>query len=154
MGLSQAQSDGVEISREDELEVEAIYYSKRFSKIDGYGLDFSDHRIINSYLDEVMQLIDVETIQKRKFTIALDLGNGAQATVAPFLAERLGCKIVTLNGTIDGTFPARGPEPTMDNLQNLSSIVRGTKADLGVAYDADGDRSMFCDEKGVVTPWR
>ena len=151
-GIKPSAADGIEISREDELKVEAIYYSKRFSKIDGYGLDFSDYRIINSYLDRVMQLIDVETIRKRKFTIALDLGNGVQATVAPFLAERLGCKIVTLNGTIDGKFPARGPEPTMDNLQKLSSIVKGSKSDLGVAYDGDGDRSIFCDEKGVVHP--
>lgn len=152
IGIKPIAADGVEISREDELDVEAIYYSKRFSKINGYGVDFSDDRIINSYLDQVMCLINVEKIRKRKFTIALDLGNGVQATVAPLLAKKLGCKIVTLNGTIDGTFPARGPEPTMDNLQNLSGIVRGTKTDLGVAYDGDGDRSVFCDEKGVVHP--
>ena len=151
-GIKPSAADGIEISREDELKVETIYYSKAFSKIDGHGLDFSDHRIISSYLDKVMQLIDVETIRERRFTIALDLGNGVQATVAPFLAERLGCKIVTLNGTIDGKFPARGPEPTMDNLQKLSSIVQGTKSDLGVAYDGDGDRSIFCDERGIVLP--
>lgn len=151
-GIKPIAADGVEISREDELDVEAIYYSKRFSKIDGYGLDFPDPLVINSYLNDVTQLIDVESIRKRRFTIALDAGNGVQATVAPLLAERLGCKIVALNSTIDGTFPARGPEPTLDNLQVLSSIVRGTKADLGVAYDGDGDRSIFCDEKGVVQP--
>lgn len=151
-GIKPIAADGVEISREDELDVEAIYYSKRFSKIDGYGLDFPDPLVINSYLNDVTQLIDIETIRKRRFTIALDAGNGVQATVAPLLAERLGCKIVALNSTIDGAFPARGSEPTLDNLQVLSSIVRGTKADLGVAYDGDGDRSIFCDEKGVVQP--
>jgi len=151
-GIKPIAADGVEISREDELDVEAIYYSKRFSKIDGYGLDFPDPLVINSYLNDVTQLIDIETIRKRRFTIALDAGNGVQATVAPLLAERLGCKIIALNSTIDGTFPSRGSEPTLDNLQVLSSIVRGTKADLGVAYDGDGDRSIFCDEKGVVQP--
>lgn len=151
-GIKPIAADGVEISREDELDVEAIYYSKRFSKIDGYGLDFPDPLVINSYLNDVTQLIDIESIRKRRFTIALDAGNGVQATVAPLLAERLGCKIVALNSTIDGAFPARGSEPTLDNLQVLSSIVRGTKADLGVAYDGDGDRSIFCDEKGVVQP--
>jgi phosphomannomutase/phosphoglucomutase len=151
-GIKPIAADGVEISREDELGVEAIYYSKRFSKIDGYGLDFPDPLVINSYLNEVTKLIDIQTIRKRRFTIALDAGNGVQATVAPLLAKRLGCKIVALNSTIDGTFPARGSEPTLDNLQVLSSIVRGTKADLGVAYDGDGDRSIFCDEKGVVHP--
>jgi phosphomannomutase/phosphoglucomutase len=151
-GIKPIAADGVEISREDELEVEAIYYSKRFSKIDGYGLDFPDPLVISSYLNDVTQLIDIEKIRKRRFTIALDAGNGVQTTVAPLLAERLGCKIVALNSTIDGAFPARGSEPTLDNLQVLSSIVRGAKADLGVAYDGDGDRSIFCDEKGVVQP--
>jgi len=151
-GIKPSAADGVEISREDELEVELIFDSKRFSKIDGYGTDFPDHTVINSYLDEVVKLIDIQTIRERSFTIALDIGNGVQAKVAPLLAEKLGCKIVALNSNIDGTFPARGSEPTPNNLQILSSVVRGAKADLGVAYDGDGDRSIFCDENGVVHP--
>ncbi|MDP9288584.1 MAG: phosphoglucosamine mutase, partial [Thermoproteota archaeon] len=55
-GIKPIAADGVEISREDELDVEAIYYSKRFSKIDGYGLDFPDPLVINSYLNDVTQL--------------------------------------------------------------------------------------------------
>jgi len=151
-GIKPSAADGVEISRQDELEVELIFDSKRFSKIDGYGTDFPDHTVINSYLDEVVKLIDIQTIRERSFTIALDIGNGVQAKVAPLLAEKLGCKIVALNSNIDGTFPARGSEPTPNNLQILSSVVRGAKADLGVAYDGDGDRSIFCDENGVVHP--
>ena len=66
------------------------------------------------------------------------------------LVEALGCKLMTLNSVLDGDFPGRGPEPTPDTLKDLSFAVKSVGADLGVAYDGDGDRSMFCDEDGRV----
>lgn len=152
-GIKVIAADGVEISRADELEVETNYYSKRLSRIDGNALDFQDHhRLIDSYLNQVQQLVETEKIRQRRFTIVLDAGNGVQAIVAPLLTERIGCRTITVNSNIDGRFPARGPEPTDDKLKTLSSIVRDTKADIGVAYDGDGDRSIFCDEKGQIQP--
>jgi phosphomannomutase / phosphoglucomutase len=151
-GIKPSAADGVEISREDESTVESIYFSKQFSKIDGTCSEFHDDRIISSYIDNVIELVDIEKIQRRRFVIAIDPGNGVQTTVAPILAKRLGCRVVTANSTIDGTFPARGSEPLLNNLNTLSCIVKGTKADIGVAYDGDGDRSIFCDEKGVIHP--
>jgi phosphomannomutase/phosphoglucomutase len=89
-------------------------------------------------------------IADRKFTLVMDLGNGAQSVAAPYLVEALGCKLITLNSVVDGTFPGRGPEPTPDTLGDLSMTVKSVGADLGVAFDGDGDRSMFCDEDGRV----
>jgi phosphomannomutase/phosphoglucomutase len=149
-GLKPIASDGVEISREDELKVESIYYSNKFPKSDGFGQDLVNESIIDSYRNAVLALVDVEKIRARKFKVVMDTGNGAQATVAPFLAQLLGCKVITINGNIDGYFPGRGPEPSTQNLDLLSSMVKDAKADFGVAYDGDGDRSIFCDEKGTV----
>jgi phosphomannomutase/phosphoglucomutase len=70
--------------------------------------------------------------------------------VAPLVAKRLGCKVIVVNGNIDGEFPARGSEPTPDNVGVLAEAVRSAKADFGVAYDGDGDRSIFCDDNGSV----
>jgi phosphomannomutase/phosphoglucomutase len=80
----------------------------------------------------------------------MDTGNGAQAKVAPLVAEKLGCKVIVVNGQIDGDFPGRGSEPTPDNLGVLAETVRSAKADLGAAYDGDGDRSVFCDDTGSI----
>jgi phosphomannomutase/phosphoglucomutase len=80
----------------------------------------------------------------------MDFGNGVQSLVAPLIARKLGCEILVINGNIDGNFSARGSEPKMDNLNNLTELVKKTNADLGVAYDGDGDRSIFCDEKGII----
>jgi phosphomannomutase/phosphoglucomutase len=53
---------------------------------------------------------------------------------------------------VDGDFPGRGPEPTMENLTSLSDAIISAGADLGVAFDGDGDRSIFCDETGRAHP--
>lgn len=149
-GIKPTAPDGVEISREDELNVEDIYYSKRFVKIDGNGRDSVDDSIVSRYIDTVLSLVDTDSIKQKKFTVAMDTGNGAQAIVAPFVAKKLGCKVIVINGNIDGEFQARGSEPTPDNVGVLTETVRAAKADFGVAYDGDGDRSIFCDNNGAV----
>lgn len=149
-GIKPTAPDGVEISREDELKVEEIYYSKKFARIDGTGRDSIDDNIVNWYIDAVLALVDADRIRQRKFTVAMDTGNGAQAAVAPLVAKKLGCKVIVINGAIDGEFSARGSEPTPDNLGMLSEAVRAGKADFGAAYDGDGDRSIFCDDNGTV----
>jgi phosphomannomutase/phosphoglucomutase len=147
-GIKPAASDGVEISREDELKVEDIYYEKRFARVDGYGREYADESVVPSYMEKVLSLVDVDRIRSRRFTVAMDLGNGAQAVCAPLIAQRLGCRVIAVNGQIDGDFPGRGSEPTMDNLGVLAETVRSGKADFGVAFDGDGDRSIFCDDRG------
>ena len=151
-GIKPCGADGVEISREDELRVEKIFYNRQFSKIDQTNKTIADQNIINEYLDKVLSLIDVEKIKSRSFKVVMDLGNGVQSLVAPYLLKKLGCQVFTINSNIDGDFPGRGPEPTVDNLTSLSNMVRDLHADLGVAYDGDGDRSLFCDENGMIYP--
>lgn len=151
-GIKPTASDGVEIPREDELKVEDIYYSKRFAQIAGTGHDYDsiDHNIVSRYTEAMLALIDVNGIRRRKFTVVMDTGNGAQAVVAPLVAKKLGCKVIVINGQIDGDFPSRGSEPTPDNLELLSETVKTARADFGVAYDGDGDRSLFCDNTGAI----
>jgi phosphomannomutase/phosphoglucomutase len=149
-GIKPTAADGVEIPREDELKVEDIYYSKRFIRIDGTGRDYIDYNIVSRYIEAMLAFIDVDRIRQRKFTLVMDTGNGAQAAVAPLAARKLGCKVIVINGHIDGDFPGRGSEPTPDNLEVLSETVKSARADFGVAYDGDGDRSIFCDNTGTI----
>lgn len=149
-GLKLMAPDGVEISRGDELKVEDIYYEKRFATTDGHGREYPDENVIPSYTEKVLSLVDAEKIQSKRFTLAMDLGNGAQALCAPAIAQKLACRVIAINGNIDGDFPGRESEPTPDNLGVLSEAVRSGKADFGVAFDGDGDRSIFCDNKGII----
>lgn len=149
-GVKPIASDGVELPRQDETVVENIFANKRFITSEILGRTFKEEMVIDRYTDDVLSLVNVDKIKKRKFKVTMDLGNGVQALVAPLIAKKLGCEIVTVNGTVDGNFPGRGSEPTPSNLSLMSSVATETKSDIGAAYDGDGDRSIFCDDKGIV----
>jgi phosphomannomutase/phosphoglucomutase len=150
-GIKPAAKDGVEISREDELIIEDIYLKKNWIKNPTkFGVTGTDDRVIEVYLQGIISQVDSEKIISKKFKVALDLGNGAQAVSAPIFCDKLGCDIFLVNQKIDGTFPGRGSEPTPQNLQELSKIVKENNADLGIAFDGDGDRSIFCDNNGEI----
>ncbi|HEY6283555.1 MAG TPA: phosphoglucosamine mutase, partial [Nitrososphaerales archaeon] len=151
-GLKVSGSDGVEIPRLDEQRVEKIYFERSQNKADWktVGVARQEPSVVRNYLKGILSRVNAKVIAQRKFVIVMDIGNGAQSGAAPYLVESLGCKVITLNSVVDGTFPGRGPEPTPDTLKDLSAAVKSVGADLGVAYDGDGDRSMFCDEDGRV----
>ncbi|MDE1867287.1 MAG: phosphoglucosamine mutase [Thaumarchaeota archaeon] len=149
-GLKPTARDGVEISREDELKVEDIYFKKKWHTIKKPSSIGQETRVIRTYLDGIKSHVNVNKIKSDRFKVVLDLGNGAQAVTAPFLCKELGCKIITINEKIDGSFPGRGSEPTPQNLDKLSKAVVKSKADFGIAFDGDGDRSIFCDDTGKI----
>lgn len=150
-GIKPVASDGVEISREDESMIEDIYFNKKWqNNAQKYGSTDEEKRAIQVYFDGVKSQVNVKNITSKKFKVVLDLGNGAQAVTAPKFCRELGCEVITINENIDGMFPGRGSEPTPENLSELSKSVLQNNADLGVAFDGDGDRSLFCDNKGEI----
>lgn len=150
-GVKAMAPDGIELSREEELKVEDIYFNKTFKPLDHIiGNDIEERRAIDTYINGIVSLVDADLIRRKKLKVVLDCGNGAQAITAPKLMESLDCEAIMINSEIDGSFSGRGSEPTPDNLSLLSKTVRENSADFGVAYDGDGDRSIFCDEKGNV----
>ncbi len=149
-GIKPVASDGVEISREDERTIEQIFDEKNWNHTTTFGKTFEETNVISVYLDGIISLINVDMIREKKFKVCLDLGNGAQSVTAKQLCEKLGCDVNTINEMIDGDFPGRGSEPTPQNLDELSKLVVDTNSDFGIAFDGDGDRSIFCDETGKI----
>tara|TARA_B100000003_G_scaffold195172_1_gene197034 strand:- start:1321 stop:2664 length:1344 start_codon:yes stop_codon:yes gene_type:complete len=149
-GIKPVASDGVEISRDDEKIIEKIYDEKNWIKGDTFGKTLEEKNVISTYLDGIISLVDTSAIKNKKFKVCLDLGNGAQSVTAKKLCEKLDCDIFTINEEIDGDFPGRGSEPTPQNLGKLSDLVIKTNSNLGIAFDGDGDRSIFCDENGKI----
>jgi len=150
-GIKPVASDGVEISREDEAIIEQIYFEKKWNNQNkNWGTTENNFRSIDVYINGILTQVDGTRIKSRKFKIVLDLGNGAQSATAQKLCAELGCNIITINEKIDGNFPGRGSEPTPNNLQELSKTVLENEADIGIAFDGDGDRSIFCDNKGIL----
>ena len=149
--IKPAANDGVEISREDELIIEDIYLQKTWKKNpENLGITGKEERAIDVYLKGIISQIDFKLVESKHLKVVLDLGNGAQAVSAPNFSEMLQCETFLVNQKIDGTFPGRGSEPTPQNLSDLSESVIKNNADVGIAFDGDGDRSIFCDNKGNI----
>ena len=150
-GIKPAAKDGVEISREDELIIEDIFLKKNWIKNPPkWGITGKEDKAIDVYINGIISQIDSKKIKSKNLKVVLDLGNGAQAVTAPLFCKSIGCEIFLINEKIDGLFSGRGSEPTPQNLSELSKIVLQNKADLGIAFDGDGDRSIFCDDKGEI----
>jgi len=105
--------------------------------------------IIEDYINDVLQKIRLNHPENMK--IVVDCGNGAAGCVAPELFKRLGCNVINLFSEVDGNFPNHHPDPgKIANLQDLIKAVKDEKADLGLAFDGDGDRVGLVTEKGDV----
>ena len=150
-GIKPAGKDGVEISREDELLIEDIYLKKNWlSNPEKWGTTEEETRSIETYLNGIKSHVNSKLIESKSFKVVLDLGNGAQAVTAPDFCKKVNCETILVNETIDGKFPGRGSEPTPQNLSVLSKTVVENQADFGIAFDGDGDRSIFCDNLGNI----
>ncbi|NWG09457.1 MAG: phosphoglucosamine mutase [Nitrososphaerales archaeon] len=151
-GIKVVGEDGVEIPREHEAKIEGIYFKRAYKRAEwnSIGSCMPESTVIQTYIKGVLNQVDINEIKKRTFKVVLDPGNGVAALAAPYALSSLGCKVLTINGHLDGEFSGRGPEPIPSVLSGLSDAVRSAKADLGIAYDGDGDRAIFCDEKGVI----
>ena len=83
--------------------------------------------------------------------VVYDCGNGAGALVAPQLMRALGLEAVGLFTESDGTFPNHHPDPSKpENLAELIDVVRGGDAELGLAFDGDGDRLGVVTKDGAI----
>lgn len=119
--------------------------TQNFRIADSGGLE--TRGIEEPYIRHVLSKMVVEGRKK----VVVDAGNGACAPVAPKLFERLGWDVVPLFCEPDGTFPNHEADPIKKkNLEDLQAKVKETGADLGVAYDTDGDRLGVVNENGDV----
>jgi len=101
----------------------------------------------SAYLDKIVG--DVKLA--RPMTIAVDCGNGVAGELAPELFKRMGCKIIPMYCEIDGTFPNHHPDPSKpENLQDLVAELKKTDAEIGLAFDGDGDRLGVVTKDGEV----
>jgi len=109
--------------------------------VDGEG-EIEEIDLDDNYVNKI--LTDVAVAQPLK--VVVDCGNGVAGKIAPRLLTELGCEVIPLYCEVDGDFPNHHPDPAEPkNLEDLITVVKEEKADLGLAFDGDGDRL------GVVT---
>ena len=151
-GFKVLDTNGVEIPDNIEKDIESIFNSKKFNFINWNQISpiITVKNVISEYIDDIIDHIDLESIKNKKIKVVIDPNHGVTLNVIPQLLKKIGCEVTVIHMNPDGSFPSRPPEPRPDNLHNLSDSVIKNGADFGVAFDGDGDRAIFCDEKGKI----
>ena len=114
----------------------------------------SDHKgkiIYRDFKDEYISEIKKNIVVKEKLKVVIDCGNGASGCIAPKLYSELGCEVINLYAEVDGNFPNHHPDPGKPkNLIDLIKKVKETNADIGLAFDGDGDRVGLVTNYGEI----
>ena len=108
-------------------------------------------RVDGSVLDGYARAIIGRHRLARPVKVVIDCGNGVASLIAEKVVTGLGCEVTPIFCESDGTFPNHHPDPTVpENLESLVAEVRRTGAELGIAFDGDGDRIGAVDEHGTI----
>jgi len=136
---------GVPISYEDGIkDVEELVSNGKFAV--GKG-KLENKSVEHAYLD----FLAVNFHSRSSLKVVLDCINGGDSMVAPAIFNRLGMEVVPMRCGFDGDFPTEGPDPSRASVvEQLRKKVAEEKADLGFAYDGDGDRLTVVDELGNI----
>ncbi len=111
------------------------------------GRRSADPTMVKTYTDAVVADVQLS----RRIAVAIDAGNGVAGGVAPQLLSRLGASVTPLFCEVDGQFPNHHPDPAhVENLHDLIACVRSTDAEIGLAFDGDGDRLGVVTKSGAV----
>ncbi|HLE07413.1 MAG TPA: phosphomannomutase/phosphoglucomutase [archaeon] len=143
-GVKPYHGDGIAFSeselkslRDKVLEMEEAKFSPAEEKIQDVKKEYSD------FLFRTFKI-------PRKLKIVLDCGNGATCLSAPEIFKRFGHEVIEMFCAPDARFPNRPSEPSPENISALRKKVLETGADMGIAFDGDGDRSAVVDGTGRV----
>lgn len=139
---------GITVSKERGRDIEKLMDHIELAEWNQVKKGVTHDMAVNEHISAIHELIDTEKIRKRNLKLVLDCGNGMAALIAPQLFKTLNCELVTVNSHVDGRFPGRPSEPTEKNVRALIEAVKSEKADAGIAWDGDGDRVIYVDEKG------
>ena len=109
--------------------------------------DYQTQPMLKKYVERVVS--DVKL--KRALKVVVDCGNGVAGVVAPALLKELGCEVIELYCDVDGKFPNHHPDPSKpQNMQDLIEAVKVQRADVGLAFDGDGDRIGVVSQDGSI----
>ncbi len=136
--------NGLALSENDIQGLHARIKAKQFNV--GLGVRH-ELNVTERYLEEVQQAVQL----KRPLKIVVDAGNGVAGAIAPELFRRMGCEVHELFCEVDGTFPNHHADPSQpENLIDLAEAVKTLNADVGLAFDGDGDRLGVVTSRGDI----
>ncbi|OAB60281.1 hypothetical protein AY599_26295 [Leptolyngbya valderiana BDU 20041] len=123
------------------------------SRIDQQDLSSGSGQLIEEegVIERYIERLGIDVQLERPLKVVVDCGNGIAGSVVPDALGAIGADVIPLYADVDGTFPNHLPDPANpDNLEDLKLCVRNFQADLGLAFDGDGDRMAMISSEGEV----
>jgi phosphomannomutase/phosphoglucomutase len=147
-GVKIIEQDGTEMGDEETIKLETLIFSHSFLplKWEDSGYESSSPHLLQEYSQAIAD--HFPDCPGKGMTVVVDPGSGPACLTTPTLLTMMGCRVLTINGIMDGSFPGRLPEPSVEGLAHLSELVKSSGAAFGVAHDGDADRAVFIDETG------
>ena len=147
-GVKIIEPDGTEMGDEEILQLEDLIFapSVPVKPWDQVGKEVAAPHLVDEYVQAIVRQFPGRPGEG--MTVVVDPGSGPSCLTTPAILRAIGCRVLTINGIMDGTFPGRLPEPSPEGLNGLAALVIANKASFGIAHDGDADRAVFIDEKG------
>jgi phosphomannomutase len=148
-GIKFLTSEGLAPPPDQAAKIFGIYHEKAFklAAVERMRSVIRDTSAARTHVEASLGIVNAAAIATQGYKVVLDSVNGAGGEEGRMLLERLGCKVVHMNGEPTGKF-AHTPEPTAENLTDLCAVVKREGAAIGFAQDPDADRLAIVDETG------
>ena len=144
--------DGTDLDEGARRRIERTYNREEFRRAFGQEMGELRYppRAIEHYAAALVDGLDAAAVRRRGFKVVIDAGGGTATLVLPFLLPRLGLDSLIVNGQLDEARVAPTEEEHRGDLDRLAKLVTASGADLGVRFDAVGERLVLVDEGGAV----
>jgi phosphomannomutase len=128
-------------------EIRDLALGKTFKEKSKQPGEITEKTITDEWVAHCLEFID----EIKPFNIAIDAGNGMAGAILPYILPKLPLAVKEMYFELDGTFPNHEANPQkIENLSDLIDVVVADNLDFGIAFDGDGDRAVFIDDKGRI----
>lgn len=143
-------SKGADIDTNTERKIDTLLVREDTRKVPAEDVGRVNYpsKVLDFYRTGFLERIDVQAIRKRQFRLVLDYGHGAAGQLMPSILGELGCQEMSLNSSLDVRRLSQTREDLDESLASLGAVVSSIKADLGVRFDASGERIYLVDNHG------
>ncbi len=145
---------GLDINKTTERKIENLYFREDFRRVDvdevGAIEVLENSAVLNRYLEGFNKVVDCSQIKQRKFQIVMDYANGSTTQLLPGIFNTMGCEVIVLNTTTDGSRSSRPVDEIEKDMQRLATVTASINNDLGVRIDPGGERISVVDDRGRI----
>lgn len=144
--------NGVNIDSNRERKIETIFYRQDFRRTDLFDVGNIEYqaRVTDSYVEDFLKFIDIQTIKEKKLKLVIDYSKGSLTKLLPYVLSKLNCEAISLNAYLN---PEDSPSPTaLDKsaLMRLSEIVTSTNSDVGFLVDGEAEKLSLITNEGEI----